>query len=238
MTEEATEEVTEAETEEATEEVTEAESEEATEEVTEAETEEATEEVTEAESEEATEEATEAETEEATEEVTEAESEEDTEMEVSVAYNVTVSDETGKTGTLEDLDVAADDIVLIYTNDVHGGISGDEEYSGSANSLGYAGLAAVKEDIASISDQVTTIDLGDAIQGSVVCTESDGQDAIELMSMIGYDICIPGNHDLITAWKLSWTTRRIPTPLSFPATLSMRRAESLYLTDTRWLHTT
>ena len=198
-TEEATEEVTEAETEEATEEVTEAETEEATEEateeVTEAETEEATEEVTEAESEEATEEATEAETEEATEEVTEAESEEDTEMEVSVAYNVTVSDETGKTGTLEDLDVAADDIVLIYTNDVHGGISGDEEYSGSANSLGYAGLAAVKEDIASISDQVTTIDLGDAIQGSVVCTESDGQDAIELMSMIGYDICIPGNHE-------------------------------------------
>ena len=43
----------------------------------------------------------------------------------------------------------------------------------------------MKEDIASISDQVTTIDLGDAIQGSVVCTESDGQDAIELMSMIG-----------------------------------------------------
>ena len=33
---------------------------------------------------------------------------------------------------LKDLDVAADDIVLIYTNDVHGGISGDEEYSGSA----------------------------------------------------------------------------------------------------------
>ena len=29
----------------------------------------------------------------------------------------------------------------------------------------------------------------------MVCTESDGQDAIELMSMIGYDICIPGNHE-------------------------------------------
>ena len=190
-TETETEEVTEAETE------TETETEEATEAETETETE--TEEVTEAETETETEteEVTEAETETETEteEVTEAETETETETEAAVDYTVTISDGSGKTGTLEDLDVTADDIVVIYTNDVHGGISADEDYSGSADSLGYAGLAAVKDEIMSTTDQVTTVDLGDAIQGSVVCTESDGQDAIELMSMIGYDICIPGNHE-------------------------------------------
>ena len=68
----------------------------------------------------------------------------------------------------------------------------DEAYSGSSKSLGYAGLAAVKDDIVSITDQLTTVDLGDAIQGSVVCTESDGQDVMDLMAKIGYDMCIHG----------------------------------------------
>lgn len=110
------------------------------------------------------------------------------------AYNVTVAAD-GATGTLADMGVNENNIVLLFESDVHGGISNEQDYSGSAASLGYAGLAAVKADTASITDQVTMIDLGDAIQGSVVTTESDGQDAMKLMEEIGYDICIPGNHE-------------------------------------------
>ena len=181
-TEAATEAETEAETE--TEVATEAETE------AETETEAATEAETEAETE--TEAATEAETEtEAAE--TEAASEAVTEAE-DIAYEVSVSAESA-TGTLEDMNVEEDDVVILFESDVHGGISADEDYSGSSDSLGYAGLAAVKADTASITDQLTMIDLGDAIQGSVVTTESSGQDAMTLMEEIGYDICIPGNHE-------------------------------------------
>ena len=129
------------------------------------------------------------------------------------------------------------DIVLIYNNDVHGGISADEDYSGSSKSLGYAGLAAVKEDISSLTDQVTTIDLGDAIQGSVVCTESNGQDAMDLMAKIGYDnLASPATMNLTMAWKNSSAMRKMRTQTSFPATLSIWRAAKRYWIPIRLLH--
>ena len=99
------------------------------------------------------------------------------------------------TGSLKDMELNGNQIVLLFDSDVHGGISSDENYSGSSASLGYAGLAAVKAEVGETTDQLTVIDLGDAIQGSVVTTESDGQDAMDLMEKIGYDICIPGTHE-------------------------------------------
>lgn len=99
------------------------------------------------------------------------------------------------TGSLKDMELNDNQIVLLFDSDVHGGISSDENYSGSSASLGYAGLAAVKAEVGETTDQLTVIDLGDAIQGSVVTTESDGQDAMDLMEKVGYDICIPGNHE-------------------------------------------
>ena len=200
VTEEETEVVTEAVTElAATEAETEAVTEEATEAVTEAVTEEATEAVTEAVTEEATETITEAvtevETETVTEEVTETETEAvtETQTEADIEYSVTLGDPV--TGTLADMGIEENDIVVLYDNDVHGGISSDKNYSGSDTSLGYAGLAAVKAEASGITDKVTTVDLGDAIQGSVVTTESNGKDAMDLMAKIGYDILVPGNHE-------------------------------------------
>ena len=219
VTEEVTETKTEAETEEATEVGTEAVTEEVTEIKTEAETEEATETETEAvteaeteteavtekatETEGLTEEETAAETEGETEALTEAETEVETEAETEAGteaaedleYVVALPEDEAVTGTVEDLKIDQDDIVVLFNNDVHGGISNHEDYSGSSESLGYAGMAAVKETVLTATDQVTTVDLGDAIQGSVVCTESNGQDVMELMDKIGYDICIPGNHE-------------------------------------------
>lgn len=111
------------------------------------------------------------------------------------AYPHEVSADNAIIGSFDDMGIKEDDILLLFDSDVHGGISDDEKYSGSADSLGYAGLAAVKAAASSLTDQMTMIDLGDAIQGSVVTTESDGQDAMKLMEAVGYDICIPGNHE-------------------------------------------
>ena len=163
-----------------------------TEAVAEAETEAA--EAAEAETETQTEAETVAEVETETAEVETEAVEVDTEGAADVEYEISVSADA-VTGTLEDMAVAENDIVILYESDVHGGISADENYSGSSDSLGYAGLAAIKADVEAVTDQTAMIDLGDAIQGSVVTTESDGQDAMKLMEGIGYDICIPGNHE-------------------------------------------
>ena len=114
--------------------------------------------------------------------------------EESDILNVTLM-ETPVRGTVSDFAVSADDIVILFNNDVHGGISNDKDYSGSGDSLGYAGLAAVKADVSKAAGAVTMVDLGDAIQGSVVTTETDGKAVMDLMDEVGFDIRIPGNHD-------------------------------------------
>ena len=150
--------------------------------------EEAVEEVEEAaEDAEETEEAAEETTEEAEDEATEEAAEEE-------VLNVILSEEP-IVGTFENFGVTDQDIVLLFNNDVHGGVSSDKDYSGSGDSLGYAGMASIKGEMKKAALAVTTIDLGDAIQGSVVTTETDGKAAMDLMDQVGYDIRIPGNHE-------------------------------------------
>ncbi|MCI5773429.1 MAG: bifunctional metallophosphatase/5'-nucleotidase [Erysipelotrichaceae bacterium] len=94
-----------------------------------------------------------------------------------------------------DLEVNDDQIVILYTNDIHGGISDNEQYSGSKTSLGFAGLSAIKEEAMRDSAGVVLVDMGDALQGSVVCSESDGLDTLAIMNKVGYDYQILGNHE-------------------------------------------
>lgn len=95
----------------------------------------------------------------------------------------------------DDLGVGKNDIVILYTNDIHGGISDNEQYSGSSTSLGFAGLSAIKEEALRDSAGVLLVDMGDALQGSVVCSESQGLDTLMIMNEVGYDYQILGNHE-------------------------------------------
>lgn len=99
--------------------------------------------------------------------------------------------------TFADVGVDSNDIVILHTNDVHGGVSDFEALTGTPASLGYAGLAAIEADAKGIvgNDNVTLVDVGDTIQGSVITTESNGQDLIDVMEKIGVDINVPGNHE-------------------------------------------
>ncbi|MFT4106059.1 MAG: 5'-nucleotidase C-terminal domain-containing protein [Lacrimispora sp.] len=83
--------------------------------------------------------------------------------------------------------LAADqDIVVLYTNDVHCGVD---------NNIGYAGLSLYKKEMQAQTPYVTLIDAGDSIQGAPIGTLSDGGYLIDIMNQVGYDFAVPGNHE-------------------------------------------
>ncbi len=77
------------------------------------------------------------------------------------------------------------DVIILFTSDVHCGID---------QGFGYAGLYAVKEQLAK-TNNVLLVDDGDAIQGEPVGTVTHGSAIIDLMNAVGYDVAIPGNHE-------------------------------------------
>jgi 2',3'-cyclic-nucleotide 2'-phosphodiesterase (5'-nucleotidase family) len=93
--------------------------------------------------------------------------------------------------------IKSDDIVILYTNDVHCGVGQVTDGEGNVTNIGYGGLAAFKKYAQSKtgSGMVTLVDAGDAVQGDALGTMSKGQYIVEIMNKVGYDIFVPGNHD-------------------------------------------
>lgn len=75
------------------------------------------------------------------------------------------------------------DIVVLYTNDIHCAIDD------------YAALASYRAQLIAEGNTVITVDLGDAIQGELIGTHTQGEAVVELMNAVGYDYAIPGNHE-------------------------------------------
>lgn len=82
--------------------------------------------------------------------------------------------------------INSDDIVILYTNDVHCAID---------QGIGYAGLAAYKNNMLKKTDYVTLVDCGDHSQGDVVGALTGGEMIIDLMNAVGYDYAVLGNHE-------------------------------------------
>ena len=83
--------------------------------------------------------------------------------------------------------VSADDIVILYTNDVHCAVD---------QNLGYSSVAALKEFYESVTPgNVVLVDNGDNIQGDVIGAISKGEYIIDFMNAAGYDVAILGNHE-------------------------------------------
>ena len=74
-------------------------------------------------------------------------------------------------------------IVILHTNDVHGGIAG------------YAKVAALKKSYEDKGAYVLLMDAGDYIQGDPTVSVSQGATAVELMDLVGYDVAALGNHE-------------------------------------------
>jgi len=81
---------------------------------------------------------------------------------------------------------AEQEIIVLYTNDVHCGV--DEN-------IGYAGLSLYQKQMQQQTPYVTLVDAGDAIQGAPIGTLSEGGYLIDIMNQVGYDFAVPGNHE-------------------------------------------
>lgn len=78
------------------------------------------------------------------------------------------------------------DIIILYTNDVHCGIE---------DNIGYAGVVSYKESLKETTPYVTLVDCGDAIQGEFIGLTSQGSYIVDIMNEAGYDFAILGNHE-------------------------------------------
>ncbi len=76
-----------------------------------------------------------------------------------------------------------DELVILYTNDVHCAIDG------------YPFFAAYRAELMNSGKDVVTVDVGDAIQGEIIGTRSQGSAIIDIMNTVGYDYAVPGNHE-------------------------------------------
>ena len=84
------------------------------------------------------------------------------------------------------------DIIILYTNDVHCGV--DEN-------IGYAGFAFLAEQARKESPYVTLVDAGDWAQGAIIGAISQGRYIVDIMNAVGYDIAVPGNHEFDYNWS-------------------------------------
>ena len=80
----------------------------------------------------------------------------------------------------------SDDIVILYTNDVHTYIDGE---------LSYDVLAAIKAQYQTQYNNVILVDAGDHSQGTAYGSMDKGKTIIELMNAAGYDAAALGNHE-------------------------------------------
>ncbi|MCQ2794062.1 MAG: 5'-nucleotidase C-terminal domain-containing protein [Bacilli bacterium] len=80
------------------------------------------------------------------------------------------------------------DLVILYTNDVHG-------FFGEKNSLTYSSVAKLKQELIAQGNDVLLVDAGDHSSGSINANYDDGATAIKLMNMAGYDVVTFGNHE-------------------------------------------
>lgn len=80
----------------------------------------------------------------------------------------------------------SDDIVILYTNDIHTYIDGV---------FSYDVISAIKDDFKTRYNHVFLVDAGDHIQGTAYGSMDKGENIITLMTWSGYDVATLGNHE-------------------------------------------
>ncbi len=80
----------------------------------------------------------------------------------------------------------SEDIVILYTNDVHTYIDGD---------MSYDTVAALKDELLNEYQHVLLVDAGDHIQGTAYGSMDKGKTIIDLMNAADYDAATLGNHE-------------------------------------------
>ena len=82
--------------------------------------------------------------------------------------------------------VNTEDVVILYTNDVHTYIDGP---------LSYDVIAGLKAELQKQYQHVLLVDAGDAVQGTAYGSMDKGKTIVDLMNAAGYDLATLGNHE-------------------------------------------
>ena len=80
----------------------------------------------------------------------------------------------------------AEDVVILYTNDIHTYIDAP---------LSYDVIAGLKTSLEGVYGNVLLVDAGDAVQGTAFGSMDKGETIIKLMNAAGYDLATLGNHE-------------------------------------------
>lgn len=96
------------------------------------------------------------------------------------------TEETVDTEAKAEENVNVDDIVILYTNDVHTYVDGP---------ISYDVIAAVKKELQKEYGYVYLVDAGDHIQGTAYGSMDNGETIINMMNAAGYDVATLGNHE-------------------------------------------
>lgn len=83
-------------------------------------------------------------------------------------------------------DSRSDDVVILYTTDVHCGVN---------DNLGYSAVEAYKKEMLKEYKYVTLFDAGDYIQGDVIGAFSKGKNIVDIMNKMNYQVVTIGNHE-------------------------------------------
>ncbi len=83
------------------------------------------------------------------------------------------------------------DLMIVHTNDVHGRMVYDKEN----NVSGYSKMDTYISKLREKNKNLMLFDAGDVFHGQPIATVSKGETVVSLMNLIGYDYCVPGNHD-------------------------------------------
>lgn len=90
------------------------------------------------------------------------------------------------TAAVETAAAAKEDVVVLYTNDVHTYIDGP---------MGYDVVAGLKAELTKTYGNVLLADAGDAVQGTAFGSMDKGETIVSLMNAAGYDVATLGNHE-------------------------------------------
>lgn len=81
-------------------------------------------------------------------------------------------------------------LVVIHTNDTHG-----HDVAVEGETVGTAGVAALKKAFEAAGATVLLVSAGDFSQGTTLVSLDKGASAVAFMNAAGYDVAAPGNHE-------------------------------------------
>jgi 2',3'-cyclic-nucleotide 2'-phosphodiesterase (5'-nucleotidase family) len=89
--------------------------------------------------------------------------------------------------------LAAHDLVIYHTNDIHGYAFEERDSEGRLTRIGYDRLKAIVD--SDPSPRKLLLDAGDVLHGQAFATSRKGELSAIVLSLVGYDALATGNHD-------------------------------------------